>query len=418
MICPTLAALAVATALLLPSTATAQETLVTDPPLLQFVESVPVGTTLDHPGMPEAHEVWVEVIDGASERIELAHFYASNSERGDRLERVIQALQRAGERGVAVRFLAEKKFQETYPATLARLGAMEGIEVRILDTATAFGGSGVLHAKMMLVDEDIAFVGSQNFDWRALEHIQELGLLSRVPQVREALGEIFERDWALAAGEEPPHAHASREPRFPLQLEQGEQPLELSVVASPRSQLPDARMWDLPRLIGLIDGAETSVKIQLLSYYATTRERKYFEGLDAALRRAAARRVEVKLIVANWSKKPWVVPWLKSLHVLPNVDVAFMDIPEHEPTGHVPFGRVVHSKYMVVDGARFWLGTSNWSRDYFFDSRNVGLVVEHAGLASELEAYFDGNWASEYLDPVDPGKPDDEYSPPPYTEGE
>lgn len=44
---------------------------------------------------------------------------------------------------------------------------------------------GVQHAK---------YFGSQNFDWRAIEHIQELGLRVRVPEVVQALGALFEYD--------------------------------------------------------------------------------------------------------------------------------------------------------------------------------------------------------------------------------
>ena len=42
---------------------------------------------------------------------------------------------------------------------------------------------------------------------------------------------------------------------------------------------------------------------------------------------------------------------------------------------NVPFedGKVLRD--LVVDGAAAWLGTSNWERDYFTHSRNVGVVV-------------------------------------------
>ena len=71
----------------------------------ELVESYPIETSLDHPDIPDAHDVWLAMIDGARRRIDLAQFYASNR-AGSRLEAVVQSLERAADRGVVVRFLA------------------------------------------------------------------------------------------------------------------------------------------------------------------------------------------------------------------------------------------------------------------------------------------------------------------------
>ena len=59
---------------------------------------------------------------------------------------------------------------------------------------------------------------------------------------------------------------------------------------------------------------------------------------------------------------------------------------------------MAHAKYMVVDGARAWVGTANWERDYFFQTRNVGLVVEGGPLPARLDAFFAQNWSSPYAE--------------------
>ena len=140
---------------------------------LELVESSPVETVLDHPDIPDAKNVWPAMIAAASHSIDFAEFYASN-QPGSSLEGVIQAIEKAASRGVRVRFLSEKKFYQTYPETLDRLATRNGIEVRRYPGAELAGG--VLHAKYFMVDGREAFVGSQNFDWRSLEHIQELGV--------------------------------------------------------------------------------------------------------------------------------------------------------------------------------------------------------------------------------------------------
>ena len=67
-----------------------------------------------------------------------------------------------------------------------------------MDTAKSMGG--VLHAKYFIVDGREAYLGSQNFDWRSLEHIQELGCASACPRWCDRSADVFESDWALAAG--------------------------------------------------------------------------------------------------------------------------------------------------------------------------------------------------------------------------
>ena len=151
-------------------------------PELVLVESSPVETTLEHADIPDAHEVWREMVEGATRTVDVAQFYVSNAP-GSRLEPIIQALEAAAARGVRVRLLAEEKLAKQYPETLARLAARPGIEVRRVELAAFMGKGGVLHAKYFLVDGREAYLGSQNFDWRALEHIQELGLrLVRSPR--------------------------------------------------------------------------------------------------------------------------------------------------------------------------------------------------------------------------------------------
>jgi phosphatidylserine/phosphatidylglycerophosphate/cardiolipin synthase-like enzyme len=81
--------------------------------------------------------------------------------------------------------------------------------------------------------------------------------------------------------------------------------------------------------------------------------------------------------------------------------IKFMNIPAWSG-GFIPFTRVVHAKYLVVDGARAWVGTSNWERDYFYKSRNVGVILEGEKVAKRLDAFFNDNWTSPFSEMVDP----------------
>ncbi len=356
---------------------------------LRLVETSPVETTLQHPDIPDAHEVWPALIGSAQKTLELAEFYLSNAPNS-RLEPVVAAVEAAADRGVAVRVLAEEKFYRTYPDTLDRLARRPGIQVRRFDVAKRMGG--ILHAKYFIVDGATAYLGSQNFDWRALEHIQELGVELRESASVTALRDVFETDWLLAGGASNDTRIRSPGSEVPAAVLAEGGPARVTPVFSPKGFLPDERLWDLPRLVELINSARKTVRVQVLNYKASQR----FDELQGALVRAGRRGVQVELLVSEWATRGTGVAGLAALGRTPNVSVRVLTVPRWSG-GEIPFARVIHAKYLAVDGERAWVGTSNWERDYFFESRNVGVIVEGAAFTERLERFFDDDWESEYV---------------------
>lgn len=387
---------------------------------VEFVESWPQHTELDSPALRDAADVWPALMAGATERIDLAGFYFSRKGDGedaygpdtapDLLRPVLEGVAAAAGRGVAVRCLADAKFAANYAEVPAWLDGLAGAETRIYDVGALWGG--VLHAKYFLVDDDLLWLGSQNFDWRALGQIRELGVLVRHEGLTADLRRVYDADWALAGAEPagtvpPPRVRLDDLPRHALRTAHGDEVGAL-IAASPRDGLPAGIPWDLPLLVEMIDSARDSVHLQLLSYGVTDRERRVFDDLDRALRRAAVRGAQVRILLSNWAKRSYALPWVKGLALLPGVEVRFTNIPEH-PDGFIPFARVEHAKYLTVDGRACWIGTSNWSRDYFFGSRNVGLVLLGEGAARDPDAFFARSWHGPYAEPVSPCG---EYAPP------
>jgi phosphatidylserine/phosphatidylglycerophosphate/cardiolipin synthase-like enzyme len=371
-------------------------------PSIELVETSPVETTLRHPDMPQAKDVWLQMVQSSSSSIDFAEFYASNAP-GSALERIVEAVESAAGRGVRVRFLSEEKFYKTYPETLDRLAARPSIEVRRYPTAQLSGG--VMHAKYFIVDGRRAYLGSQNFDWRSLEHIQELGARVEIKAVVDALSDVFETDWALAQGAPRDfrvRAHSAGD-RFPVTVPFRGEALQITPVFSPKGWLPEESLWDLPCLVATIDGARQTVRVQLLTYRAHAQEGPAFLELDNALRRAAARGVSVQLLVSHWSARRELIGELQRLQASPHFTVKLLTIPPAS-VGFIPFARVAHAKYMVVDGQYSWLGTSNWERDYFERSRNVGLLIDSSQIGGQLDSFFLGNWDSPYAQLVDPSK--------------
>jgi phosphatidylserine/phosphatidylglycerophosphate/cardiolipin synthase-like enzyme len=389
----------------------------TAPELTTLAESWPEETTLDHADVPDADEVWRDMIAGAREAIDFAEFYASEAEppwlATSKLRKVIAEIAAAVTRGVRVRFLVDASFAAKYPDTLLAL-ERAGVLVRRFDVAKTMGG--VLHAKYFVVDRRDGFVGSQNFDWRALGHIQEIGVRHRGRE-SVVLAAIFASDWALAAGEAPPdsaNALCGRRPaRAPdpdgraVRTVNGR---EVVLAASPEAFLPPGVAWDLPELVAMIGAARKSVVVQVLTYGTHDRDGGRFTPLDDALRAAAARGVAVRVLVSHWAVKPGsrsreALVSLSAAGGDAHVEVRVLTIPPWSG-GDIPFARVAHAKYAVVDGdARAWVGTSNWEGDYFRKSRNVSVFLPPGELPAKLARVFASGWTSAYATRLGAGEP-------------
>lgn len=82
-------------------------------------------------------------------------------------------------------------------------------------------------------------------------------------------------------------------------------------------------------------------------------------------------------------------------------------MPSDEDQEKIPFGRVNHNKYMVTDNTAY-IGTSNWSGDYFTDTAGIGLVINedthfskeegkgNGTIRYQLESIFERDWNSQY----------------------
>ncbi len=364
---------------------------------LILVESAPIETTLDNPDVPNAYEVWVEMIGSATRSVDIAQFYTSD-EPPSRLTPVIEALKAAADRGVLVRFLVDDSFSLKYPKTTEELTGIKGLQMRKLPGGKLFGG--ILHAKYFTVDRKEGYLGSQNFDWRSLEHIQEMGVRIRSPELTAELQDVFDTDWELAGGA-PVDFRIKRHKHYgPVRV--GDD-TTATLVASPGGWLPDEASWDLPQLIAMIDGAKESLAVQVLTYKLKGHGGDVYTGLDDALRRAAKRGVKVRLLVSDWSNKQGsdARRAITNLAKEYGVEVRVITIPPWSG-GFIPFARVCHSKILVVDGRLSWVGTSNWEGDYFFKSRNVGIIVESQPFTERLTRVFDDTWEAVYTKPPEP----------------
>src|SRR4029079_12164152 len=162
----------------------------------------------------------------------------------------------------------------------------------------------------------------------------------------------------------------------------------------PPELLPPGVAWDLPRIVQLIDGATASITVALLTYRADG-DHGPWDELEAPLLRAARRGVQVQLLLADWSKRPRTIAGLQKLARIPNITIRLTTIPPWSG-GFLPFARVSHAKALVVDGKRGCRGTSNWEKEYFTRSRNVGVIIDDPAIAAQLATFFLTLWQSPY----------------------
>lgn len=189
--------------------------------------------------------------------------------------------------------------------------------------------------------------------------------------------------------------------------------------ASPPSLCPHGRTRDLDAVLGVMEGARQFIYVSVMEYFPTTRfthHARYWPVLDNALRAAALNKgVHVRLLVSCWfNTDPTMFAYLRSLQAFSNpsagisVDVKVFIVPVGNHS-NIPFSRVNHSKFMVTDKTAY-VGTSNWSEDYFSHTAGVGLIVSQktpraqpgaTTVQEQLRQLFERDWSSHYAMDLD-----------------
>lgn len=171
-----------------------------------LVESIPKGLEdlRDTPGVQYTGEVLVRLTGAARSTIDLTAMYwallpdpTSEDEKGfttAQLEEMgagsgralYQALRDAAVRGVRIRILQSPGFsgqkqesdalQEEFP---------ERVSIFSIDMGKWYGGSGIMHQKIWIIDARHLYLGSANMDWKSMAQVKEMGVVVEdCPQLR------------------------------------------------------------------------------------------------------------------------------------------------------------------------------------------------------------------------------------------
>eukprot|EP00698_Gefionella_okellyi_P014104 TRINITY_DN3898_c0_g1_i3.p1 TRINITY_DN3898_c0_g1~~TRINITY_DN3898_c0_g1_i3.p1 ORF type:complete len:265 (+),score=51.87 TRINITY_DN3898_c0_g1_i3:764-1558(+) len=260
----------------------------------------------------------------------------------------------------------------------------------------------------MIVDDGF-YVGSAIMSWTALSETKEMGIIvSNCALMARNAGKIFSTYWLMYDWEAVPEIwplalKTQLNSGHPAYLHMNYTNVAMFVSSSPDRLNPPLRSATLTAVRLAIRNAQSSISISLGQYmpaYVYSSNKQYWTILDTELRTAAySNNVTIRLLVGyqNSTQRPIELAFLQSLHALPSIDVRLFELPEAENATHVS-----HSRYMVTDQSVF-IGTSDWTADYFDSRSGVGVSLLESGAAvQEMLRLFDRDWESVYAKPFPP----------------
>lgn len=399
----------------------------TDPCSFVLVESIPEGLSFNSStSNPSTFWAWQRLMSEAQSSLDIASFYwtLTNEDTGTQDpsaaqgEEVLQSLASLSKKlSVRIAVNAPNQSQKSDLQQLSQAGAdIRAVNVKDLT-------KGVLHTKFWVVDQKHFYIGSANMDWRSLTQVKELGaLVFNCSCLAADLLKIFEAYWFLGDSQVIPSPWPSRfstdfNQDSPQDLRFNQTEAKVYLSSSPPPFCASGRTSDLQAILGVIDDAQSFVYIAVMNYLPTmefSQPKKYWGSIDSALRRVAyERRVSVRLLISCWqSSQPVMFSFLRSLSALQeagklDVQVRVFVVPSSASQKKIPFARVNHNKYMVTDRTAY-IGTSNWSGDYFVNTAGVALVVQQnqdqesgeQTVQEQLREVFERDWNSAYSTPL------------------
>uniref|UniRef100_A0A672HYX8 5'-3' exonuclease PLD3 n=1 Tax=Salarias fasciatus TaxID=181472 RepID=A0A672HYX8_SALFA len=394
-----------------------------------LVESIPVGldfnSSTSHLSIFQA---WINLMAEARSSLDIASFYwtLTNTDTGtqeptaDQGETVLKRLSELSGR-LAVR-IAVNTPQGSQPQDDLRLLNDSGANIRTVNMRKLT--TGVLHTKFWVVDKKHIYIGSANMDWRSLTQVKELGaVVYNCSCLAADLSKIFEAYWFLGESQSIPSPWPSGfatqfNKDTPLQLPLNSTPSSVYLSSSPPSFCAAGRTPDIQSILSVMEDAQSFIYIAVMNYLPTmefSHPKRYWADIDTQLRRLAyEKRISVRLLISCWaSTQPVMLPFLKSLASVQDpksrldIQVRLFVVPASPEQKQIPYARVNHNKYMVTDRVAY-IGTSNWSGDYFVHTAGSALVVNQTAsppspepsVQSQLRDVFERDWSSAYSTPV------------------
>lgn len=269
---------------------------------------------------------------------------------------LLDAVIAAQKRGVKVRVMlnpARRDGEKENDETRERLIAA-GVEV--LDSNPCFD---VTHEKSMVVDEDVAFIESLNWETRNLTETRDYAIVTSHKHEIDEVIQVFEADWNRSDLKSVEHDHL------------------IWCIGNGRQ-----------RLCEFIDGAKHSLWVQ--------NERYQDPVVIEHLVRAHARGVKLHVMArpVHKLKKDKLIEGVSGLRILQDLDVPIRKLK------HIK----LHAKLMFADDARAIIGSINLAPGSFDSRRELAIQVDDAHIIKRLHKVLHEDWENSHpLDLSDEG---------------
>lgn len=350
------------------------------------------------------HEALIRAIEHSKVSLRIVSFYWTLTPEKEFIghrstlpgQRIMDSIALAVKRGVNLQVILDysSKKQMSNQDDVDKLKSLGSVKFMNM---TRLLHAGVLHTKFLISDNKTFYIGSSNFDWRSYTQIKEIGIqFNNCSELAQDLDKIFQTySYMAERGDIPDQLPANFNTAVnignPLRLKMDSQDADVFLASSPPA-FNGLKHWtgrtdDIDGLLSVIDSARHRLDISVMNYAARTEfiwPKKFWPRIDNALRKAAVeRRVSVRLLFSDWSHtKEEEIMWYKSLNALQSdtlkggrIHVKLFKVPAFDDfEKSIPYARVKHDKYMVTENS-LYIGTSNFSPDYFINTCGVGVVI-------------------------------------------
>uniref|UniRef100_A0A8D0HPY0 5'-3' exonuclease PLD3 n=1 Tax=Sphenodon punctatus TaxID=8508 RepID=A0A8D0HPY0_SPHPU len=393
-----------------------------DPCSIVLVESIPQDMTYDDNSTanPSIFQAWMDLIGDARSSLDIVAFYWTLTNEDTHTqdpsagqgEQILEELLKLPMSGVSVRIAVNP------PSAKQPLSDLQALEQSGESVAPS---TGVSSTRIPDQEQPVLCAGRDGTSPLLWLQVKELGaVVYNCSCLAQDLGKMFEAYWVLGVPDAsipspwPANFSTTFNSETPLELKLNGTDAGVYLSSAPPALCADGRTKDLQALLSVIDGARKFVYVAVMSYIPTmefSHPKRYWPAIDDHLRKVAyERRVHVRLLIGCWKhSKPSMFPFLRSLAAMQDnrthysLEVRLFVVPANETQAKIPFARVNHNKYMVTDKLAY-IGTSNWSGDYFVHTAGSALVVNQTGpeaggaptLREQLQAVFERDWDSRY----------------------
>lgn len=279
----------------------------------------------------------IDAINAATKNLRVKMFLFSDPQ-------LIQSLIAAKERGVQVRVMLNpaRRSGEEENAVTHKILEAAGIEVR--DTNPDFI---ITHEKSMVVDDELAFVKSLNWETKNLTETRDYAIVTSHKHEVEEIILCFEADWERR------------------EFNPGNE-----------AKLIWCRGNGRARIASFIDEAKHSLFIQ--------NERFQDMVIIERLVRAASRGVKVHVMARppHTLKKEKLVEGVGGLRIMEDVGIKIHKLKHLK----------LHGKLLLADGCRAIIGSINLAPGSFDDRRELAIEVHDADIVERLKEIAHYDW--------------------------